>query len=770
MKLHLSRKKFRRVLLWFFIVPTAVFFMLNFIFPLNVDIKYSQIITGSDGTILHAFLSKDQKWRMMTTANEISPRLEQAILYKEDHWFYYHPGVNPVAAVRALFNNVFQMKRTSGASTITMQVARMLYPKRRTYINKVAECFRAMQLEMNYSKKEILAMYLTLVPYGGNIEGIKAAAYFYYGRQPDKLSIAQIAALAVIPNRPNGLTPGRRNEELLTARNKWLKRMNADKVFSTADIENALNEPLGAMRQNAPALAPHFALRMHSLYPGQAVVNTSLNVANQQKVFAIASNYSKRMANLNIHNAAVFVINNKTNHVEAYIGSANPLDNENSGQVDGVCAVRSPGSTLKPLVYGIAFDKGLLTPKSVLSDVPVNFDGYSPENYNTEFNGNITVENALANSLNIPAVKTLNQLGVATFTDKLVDAGFRQIKLDKDKLGLSTILGGCGVTLEELTAMYASFAHYGKYSRTGWLNDTLPLFSTELITPSASFMLSEILCTLTRPDLPNNAGSSMHVPRIAWKTGTSYGRRDAWSIGYNLNYTVGVWLGNFSGEGVPELSGAEIATPLLFEVFNAIDYNSRKGWFVQPEALDFRLVCSESGSPPGDYCKNQIVDYFIPGVSPSMKCMHVKQVFLSPDEKFSYCTSCVPATGFKVKLYTDVPPELLTYYETEHVAYNKIPPHNPNCTRIFSSKPPQIVSPVNNKEYFITGENDQQLQLKCNAGNEVQLVYWYINDRFYKSCKRGDSIFFSPGKGKIKISCSDDKGRNADIYITASFM
>ena len=381
-----------------------------------------------------------------------------------------------------------------------------------------------------------------------------------------------------------------------------------------------------------------------------------------------------------------------------------------------------------------------------------------------------TVEAALANSLNIPAVKTLNQLGVATFTDKLIDAGFRQIKKDKDKLGLSTILGGCGVTLEELTALYSSLAHEGRFSKTGWLNDSLALSSSELISASSSYMLSEILSTLTRPDLPNNASSSMHIPRIAWKTGTSYGRRDAWSIGYNKSYTVGVWLGNFSGEGVPELSGAEIATPLLFEVFNAIDYNSRKGWFQQPAELDFRLVCSESGSPPGEYCENNVMDYFIPGISQNIKCSHRKPVYLSPDEHFSYCTSCVPPTGFKTKLFNEISPDLLSYYESEHVAYNKLPPHNPSCTRVFQSQPPRIVSPVNNKEYYVTADNDQQIQLKCNASNEVQLVYWYINDRFYKSCKREESIFFSPQKGKIKISCSDDKGRNSDIFILTKYM
>ncbi len=765
---RLKIKKIKKFILIAILLPILTFFILNLISPLNSEIKYSQIITASDGTILHAFLSPDQKWRMKTAESEISPQLEKAILFKEDHWFYYHPGVNPFAIARAAFNNVFHLKRTSGASTITMQVARMLAPKNRTYTNKLVECFRALQLELKYSKREILTMYLTLVPYGGNIEGIKSAAYFYYRSLPDKLSIAQITALAVIPNRPNALTPGKKNDELLSARNKWLQRMKNESLFTEREIEDAMNEPLGAMRQNAPSLASHFSLRMHGMFPDMPVVTTALNAANQQKVFGIASNYSRRMNGLAIHNAAILVINNKTNRVEAYVGSANPFDDENSGQVDGICAVRSPGSTLKPLVYGIAFDKGLLTPKTVMADVPVNYDGYSPENFNTEFNGNVTVESALANSLNIPAVKTLSQLGVATFTDKLIDAGFRQVLKDKNKLGLSTILGGCGVTLEEMTMLYSAFAHEGRYAKCGWLNDTVKLSTSQILSPAASYMINEILCSLTRPDLPNHSSSSMHVPRIAWKTGTSYGRRDAWSIGYNRNYTVGVWLGNFSGEGVPELSGAEIATPLLFEVFNAIDYNSRSGIFTQPEELDFRLVCSESGNPPGEYCENKVMDYFIAGISPNQTCTHKKPVYVSPDEKYSYCTSCIPQAGYKVKLYKDLAPDLLSYYESEHMAYSKIPEHNPNCTRVFNSKPPQIISPVNNKEYFISKDDDQQILLKCNAGNEVQLVYWYINDRFYKSCPRGESIFFIPQKGKLKISCSDDKGRNSDVYIQTS--
>jgi len=767
---YIFKTRSRRILFSIIVVPSILFFVLNAFFPLRVEVEYSQIVTASDGTVIHAFLTSDQKWRMMTEENEMSPQLKKAILYKEDKWFRYHLGVNPIAIGRAAFNNIFHHRRTSGASTITMQVIRLLFPRERTYFNKCIEIFRATQLELTYSKDEILRFYFNLVPYGGNIEGVKAASLLYFGRMPDKLSLAQVTTLAVIPNRPISLKPGKRNDAIVQARNKWLKRMNADHIFSMKEIEDALHEPLEAQRLEAPRLAQHFALRMKQLYPGKPIIKTALNRFSQDKVTTITYNYSKRLQSLNVNNAAVLVVNNKTGKVEAYLGSPDVSDNVHNGQVDGITAVRSPGSTLKPLVYALAFDNGLATPKTVIADVPVNFDGYSPENFNSRFNGNVTVEKALAYSLNIPAVKTLNQLGVSTLTDKLKQAGFRQVAKDEKKLGLSTVLGGCGVSLEELTALYETFAHEGKIATLQFLKSDTTQNAVQLISPGSSFMVSEILATLTRPDLPNNFQSSMHIPKIAWKTGTSYGRRDAWSIGYNLDYTIGVWVGNFSGEGVPELTGADMATPLLFEIFNSLDYNSGRSWFHQPDDLDFRLVCSASGNVPGDNCSDQVIDYFIPKISSAQKCSHLKPVYVSANENFSYCTSCLPANGYKQKMYENLDADLISYYESERIAYKKIPVHNPNCSRVFNSKPPLITSPVDKKEYIIEQGQNQQLMLSCNADNEVKTVYWYINDRFYKSCASTERIFFAPGTGPMKISCSDDKGRNTNILIKVSYL
>ncbi|MCH8316960.1 MAG: transglycosylase domain-containing protein, partial [Bacteroidetes bacterium] len=372
------------------------FFLLNWLFPLKVNIEYSQIITSSKGRVLHAFLTSDEKWRMKTELGEIIPELKKAIIYKEDKYFYYHFGINPISIIRALYNNTLQNKKTSGASTITMQVARLLEPKERTYANKLIEMFRAIQLELYYSKDEILQLYLNLLPYGGNIEAVKSASLLYFQRNPDHLSLSQIVILTIIPNRPNSLIPGQNNDLIEKERNRWLRKFKADNIFPENMIEDALNEPLKAQRHEAPKFAPHFAYRLKSKYPGKAIIKTHLDGNIQNKVELITYNYIQRLKHFNIHNAAVIVIKNKSVVVIAYLGNADFSDTENAGQVDGIKAVRSPGSTLKPFVYALAIDKGIVTPKNTITDVPVNFGGYSPENFNKKFHGKVTIEQALA--------------------------------------------------------------------------------------------------------------------------------------------------------------------------------------------------------------------------------------------------------------------------------------------------------------------------------------------------------------------------------------
>ncbi|MGV3541164.1 MAG: penicillin-binding protein 1C, partial [Rufibacter sp.] len=581
-----------------------LFLFLNWVFPLRVTISYSPVITAADGTVIHAFLSKDDKWRMQLEPDEINPVLKQAVLLKEDRYFYYHPGVNPFAIARALANNVTQGRKTSGASTITMQVARLLYPKNRTYTNKLVEAFRALQLEWRYSKDEILQLYLNLVPYGGNIEGVKAASVLYFRQSPRQLSLAQAVALTVIPNKPSSLRIGVQNGRIVDFRNKWLRQYQKEKAFPAEALEDALLEPLDAVRGQAPTLAPQFAYRMLRKFPNQPILKTTLNPAIQEKVQQLAYNYLQQLKGRNIHNAAVLVINNQTHAVEAYLGSADFNDDMHAGQVDGVRALRSPGSTLKSFLYATAFDRGLITPKTMISDVPIDYSGYRPENYFGTYNGNVTIERALATSLNIPAVKLLDQLGVETFVQKLQQAEFSEMKRRGQHMGLSLILGGCGTTLEELTNLYSAFANGGKLAPVKWLQQDTAKQEKRLLSPASAYMVNQILTQLQRPDLPHNAQNSAYLPKVAWKTGTSYGRKDAWSIGYNKKYTIGVWVGNFSGEGVPELNGTDTATPLLFSLFNTIDYNSPQSWYRAPTSLSYRHVCLESGLPANQFCQD----------------------------------------------------------------------------------------------------------------------------------------------------------------------
>lgn len=718
---------------------------------------------------------------MKTELDEITPELQKAIVFKEDKYFFWHYGVNPLAIARAAFNNVVKGKRTSGASTITMQVVRLLQPQSRTYWNKIGEMLRAVQLEWHCSKKEILQLYLNLVPYGSNIEGVKSASVLFFDKTPGHLSLAEITTLAIVPNRPTSLALGKHNPAVQKERNRWLTIFKKNNVFAKLAIEDAISEELTVSRLNAPKNAPHLASRLKAKYPEKAIIQTTIKGNIQLKAEQLVTNYIQRKYHQRIRNAAVMVINNKTREVEAYIGSADFFNSEDAGQVDGVRAIRSPGSTLKPFVYGLAFDRGIVTPKLKISDVPINFSGYSPTNYDETYNGMVTIEFALAHSLNVPSVKVLNEYGTDLFIDKLAGAGFEQIRNDKDRnrLGLSVVLGGCGVSLEELTKLYSAFANKGEYQGVKWLKNAeqegreaadTTILKKSILSEAAAYIITDILTQPTRPDFPQNFANTMHLPKIAWKTGTSYGRRDAWSIGYNANYTVGVWTGNFSGEGVPELTGASIATPLLFNIFNSIDYNTTKDWFVEPSTLDYRWVCSHSGLPPNAFCEDQVMDHFMPLVSTTETCSHLQEIFVSPDETHSYCRSCLPEVGYKKMPFPVYAPEIVAFYEKEHIRYEKIPTHNPKCERIFSGNPPEIISPIDGLDYIIDRTDNDQLMLSCNVSNDVKTVYWYINEVFYQSSEATANLFFTPNEGESKVTCVDDKGRKREVTVAVRFL
>ncbi|PKQ69944.1 penicillin-binding protein 1C [Raineya orbicola] len=748
---------------WTLLACFVLFLILDFIFPFRFHIRYSQVVLDEENRVLGAFLSTDEKWRMKTELSEISEELQKAFIAKEDKYFFYHFGVNPLAVARAIFNNLLSQKRTSGASTITMQVARLLEPKPRTYWNKLVEMIRAMQLEWHYSKKEILQMYLNLVPYGGNIEGVKSASVIYFQKLPQNLSIAEITTLVIIPNRPNSLSLGKDNLYVQKERNKWLLNFAKQSIFSKKEISNALQEPLNVQRHEVPRLAPHWCIRLVQKYPKNENIQTALHLPVQMKVQALAENYAKKLRLLQIENVAVLVVENKTRKIRAYVGSQNFAES----QVDGITAIRSPGSTLKPLVYAIAMDLGKLTPKTTILDIPTDWDGYAPDNFDNKFRGKISVETALSLSLNIPAVATLQEISIEHFVKKLKQAGFKTLEKQEKKVGLSMILGGFGTNLEELTNLYVTFANYGQYAPLNFLATDSTIRTDTIISVASTYSFTQVLTLAQRPDLPRSYQNAKNKPIIAWKTGTSYGKRDAWSIGYNQKYTIGVWVGNFSGKGVPELSGSEIATPLLFEIFNALD-NATTPLPLAPKEITFRLVCSESGLPPNTFCKNQVIDYYIPLISPSQVCQHEKELYVSADEKFQYLPDCLPETGYKKKFYPVIPTALQVYYEAQKIPYFQTPPLHPNCEQYLQANEklkPQIISPLADKTYFIPSNEPTELLLKTYTQNDVQKVYWYINDRLLQEAPVKENIFFKPKLGKNTITCVDDKGRSQKISI-----
>lgn len=749
-----------------FICSSAVIiFTLDKMFPLPAPKAYSKVIQSSKGALLTGYLTNDDKWRMRTRLEEVSPEMITAVIVKEDQSFFYHMGVDFGAIIRAVYQNITTGERQSGASTITMQLVRLLEPADRTYLNKIREMIRAFQLELHYSKAEILEMYLSLLPYGGNIEGVKSASYIYFNKPPGRLSLAQAVALTVIPNNPNKLRLDLSAEQLKKVRNYWIKKFMKEERFGSNELTDALDEPLSSDRYAVPNLAPHFSLYMNGI-SGDDVARTTLDMRIQSIAEKLLFNHVNRVKGKGVSNGAVLIIENKTSNVVGYCGSADWSDINSSGQVNGVTAIRSPGSTLKPGLFALAFDLGMLTPRMRLMDIPTDFGGYEPENYELKFNGYVTAQYALMNSLNIPAVQLLKEVSFTRFVNLLANSGFAEIAKKKNDLGLSLILGGCGVTLEQLTHFFTAFANSGElYPLNYEIARTPGTESNKIFTPGSVYIISQILSNNERPDFPNALLYNTNLPRIAWKTGTSFGKKDAWAVGYNPRYTIGVWMGNFDGKGSPHLSGAEMAVPLLFDLFNAVDYGSNKEWFGKPSNAGIRKVCSETGMLPGKYCLHTIDDFYLKNVSPNKECDLYKEFYVSADGRTEYCTECLSNEGYKKEAFPVYPAELTLWFTNENISIKKPPPHNSKCQAKFSSVGPKIISPSPDFEYLLEEGVKQEILLQAASDITVKTHYWYLNDKYYSKCKPAEKIFFSPKTGRIKITCMDDKGRSGTIFI-----
>ena len=554
--------------------------------PLGRDLEISRVVLDRNGTLLRAYLTREGRWRLAATRDDVDPRYLEALLAYEDRRFFAHHGVDPLAMGRAAFQFLSQGRVVSGGSTLTMQVARLLEPRQlRSLDAKIRQGLRAVQLEWALGKDEILKLYLTLAPYGGNLEGVRAASLAYFGREPRRLTLGQAALLVALPQAPEARRPDRFPEAAKRARDRVLDRIAGNGVFSDAEIARAKEEPVPSARQPMPLLAPHAADQAVSFAPQERVLRLTIDGRLQKSLERLARDRAQALGpDMSV---AMMVVDNATGEVLARVASPDYFDERRAGQVDLTQAVRSPGSTLKPFIYGLGFEDGLIHPETLIEDRPIRYAGYQPENFDLTFQGTVTVRRALQLSLNVPAVAVLNEVGPSRLIARLGEAGASLVLPRREAPGLALGLGGIGVRLTDLTMLYAGLARQGTVAPLIERLGATPPPARRLIEPAAAWSVANVLIGTPPPE--NAAGG-----RIAFKTGTSYGYRDAWAIGFDGKRTIGIWAGRPDGAPVAGLVARTAAAPILFDAFARLGENLRP----LPAAPRGALIATTAKLPP----------------------------------------------------------------------------------------------------------------------------------------------------------------------------
>lgn len=584
--------------------------------PLN-EVVPARVVVAEDGTPLWRFADSQGVWRYPVTLNDVSPRYLQALIQYEDRWFWRHPGVNPLSVLRAAWQDMRAGRVISGGSTLTMQVARLLDPHPRTFGGKLRQLWRALQLEWHLSKSDILTLYLNRAPFGGTLQGIGAASWAYLGKPPAQLSYGEAALLAVLPQAPSRLRPDRWPQRAQAARDKVLERMRTQGVWPGSAVREAKEEPVWLFPRQMPQLAPLFSRRMLASSREEKVV-TTLDAGLQRQLEDLALNWKSRLPPRS--SLAIVVVDHTNMRVRGWVGSADITDDSRFGHIDMVSAVRSPGSVLKPFVYGMALDDGLIHPASLLQDVPRRFSDYRPGNFDSGFHGPVSASDALVRSLNLPAVQVLEAYGPKRFAATLRNAGLPLMLPAGAEPNLSLILGGAGAKLEDIVAGYSAFARHGNAARLRMTPDA-PLVERPLLSPGAAWIVRRILAGEAQP-VPD--ASLPQVVPLAWKTGTSYGYRDAWAIGVNARYLIGIWTGRPDGTPVVGQFGFASAVPLLNQVNNMLlarPMTGRDGLPVDPRpaSVSAATICWPGGQSlaAGDSnCRRRLATWLLDGSQP----------------------------------------------------------------------------------------------------------------------------------------------------------
>ncbi|WP_347838151.1 penicillin-binding protein 1C [uncultured Draconibacterium sp.] len=770
-----SRKSGIKSILLISAVGLVLFFIAGEVFvprPL-FNASYSTVLESDKGNLLGARIAADEQWRF-PAVDSVSLKYETCLLQFEDRFFYRHPGINPIALVRAMLQNSKAGKIVSGGSTITMQLCRLARGnKKRNLKNKLVEMFWALHIELRYSKTEILTMYASHAPFGGNVVGIDAASWRYFGRDNHQLSWAESATLAVLPNAPALIYPGRADIQLKNKRNYLLQKLLKSEIIDSLTFDLAITEPLPEKVNALPNFAFHLTEKAKHEKVGQRIKST-IDFELQKHTNAIVVRHQQKLKQNGINNMAVLVAEVSSKKVKAYVGNVPKNEAENhAAQVDVIQAPRSTGSILKPLLYAKMLDEGLLLPTMLIPDIPIRFGGFTPMNFDRRYNGAVPAQEALARSLNIPAVHMLRDYGVPAFYSFLKKTGMSTLSHQPDYYGLSLILGGAEITLWDLAGMYTSLAgvlqtynqNDGLYlsdpfSTLRWNEETETAERRELeqaeLRAASVYATFEALLNVQRPESESGWEHFARRKRIAWKTGTSFGFRDAWAVGVTNDYVVAVWVGNADGEGRAGLTGVSAAAPVMFDVFATLPDSE---WFGIPaDEMDSLEVCSESGFLPGEFCENTKWVQ-LPKGNKGRICSWHQKIHLNSAGTHRVNSACYPVSEMTHKNWFVLPPAMEYYYKQVNVLYSSLPPLLAGCEE--NQQQLEFIYPREWNRVFIPVELDGtngKLIIELAHRTKDAEVFWYLDEKFCGTTRSIHQLEIRPEPGWHKVLVSDNKG------------
>ncbi|MEP3390637.1 MAG: penicillin-binding protein 1C [Reichenbachiella sp.] len=765
-----------------FLIGSVLFLLIPLPDPL-FDKPYTTTIESADGQLMGARIAEDGQWRF-PMVDSLPANFETAILHFEDEYFYYHLGVNPISIFKAFVTNVKTSSIKRGGSTLSMQVIRMARGNQyRTIIQKLWETLLAFKLELFYSKKEILHLYASHAPFGGNVVGITAASWRYFNRAPEQLSWAEVAALAVLPNQPSIIFPGKNQETFRRKRDFLLQKLHQKGIFDKTTLELSLAEELPGEPHDLPQLAPHLLGQLIKDGKKGQRNRVTLDLPMQNTVTQLLEKHLQNWNANYVFNGAVLVVDLRSGETKAYVGNVDTED-IHSPSVDIIQARRSTGSLLKPFLYATAIDEGLITPKQLLGDYPIFFESFAPKNFDLQYRGAVHADEALTRSLNLPFVMLLKEYGYQKFHQKLQRIGMRSLDQSADHYGLSMILGGAEASLWELVNMYANLyrvyqnsfdqsitAHYkaNNYIYHQYLIDQPKQVLNTVQNPeefsiASIWSMLEAMKGLHRPDDFAGWEQFRSSTAISWKTGTSFGFRDAWAIGLNGQYAVGIWVGNADGEGRPGLVGGKAAAPLMFQVFEQLESNP----FGEVPTSETQLfeICKESGQKANPNCENT-ADISLPiMVENTGVCSFHQLIHLDNTETYQVNSSCYDVNQMIHKSWFTLPPVQAWYYRQYNTDYQSPPQFLTECDRSSKANTLEMIYPKSNARVFIPKELDGaygQTIFEAAHSDTKETIYWHLDGVYLGSTKRVHQmgLFTEPGDHILQLL--DGQGQELNL-------